>query len=114
MNPILVAGELWRVVAVDPDDPGLIDGSGIMRVATADPAYRIIRVSRVLGPPLLDKVLLHEIAHAITVSHGLPFEGPYAEAAARLIEDHAMEALELTSRALGRPFCMSGHCIQAI
>ena len=113
-------GEAWGVVMVPPGDPSLVDRTGVERLATTDPATRTVRVSSAVAPPLLDRVLLHEVAHAITVSHGLlgtlrialpwRLQVLVEEWAAQLVENHAVEAAELTSEILGRPVCMYGYC----
>lgn len=81
---------------------------------------RTIYVRDDLMPPLLDKVMLHEVAHAITVSWGLLPQVRYGvvrgdiigveEWAAQLVENHAMEAVQAARRALGRPICVRGLC----
>lgn len=113
-------GEAWRVVRVPPGDPRLVDRTGLSRKATADPAAREIAISELVMPPELDRVLLHEVAHAVTMSHGL-LSGiravlpedlwvPVEEWAAQVVENHAIEAAVLASRSLGRPLCISGFC----
>lgn len=67
--------------------------------------------------------LVHEMAHAITVSHGLlnslraqlPHEhATFAEEwSADLMADHGIEAAMLASRSLGRPLCIGGYCIMS-
>lgn len=121
MNPVLVNGELWRIVRVSSGDPLLIDRTGALRIATADPLTRTIRISSDIEPPLLDRVVLHEVAHAIAISHGLlpPLRDsipedmwvPMEEWNASFMERHAVEAAILASKALGRPVCSSGYCI---
>jgi hypothetical protein len=69
----------------------------------------------------LDRVLLHEVAHAITVSWGLlptmrseALRGDLTgleEWSAQLVENHAIEAVEAVRKALGRPVCIHGTCI---
>ena len=113
-------GEAWRVAEVSPDDPRLVDRTGARRVATTDPTTRTVHVSRAVSPPLLDRVMVHEAAHAITISHGLlesiravvpePYWVPVEEWAAQLVEEHGIEAAELASQALGRPVCVHGRC----
>lgn len=120
MGPFVANGEVWRVVEVSPDDPRLVDRAGMLRVATTDPSTRTVHVSRAVPPPLLDRVLVHEAAHAITISHGLldslraavpePYWVPVEEWAAQLVENHGLEAAEAASQALGRPVCVYGRC----
>lgn len=95
-------GQLWRVVRVAPDDPYLMGKLGV-----ADPANRMIAISRSVLPPMYDRVLLHEIGHAVTMAYGLQVD----EASAQLIENHAIEAIELAAEVLGRPVCINGRCI---
>ena len=73
-----------------------------------------------MTPPLLDRVLLHEVAHAVTMSYGLldALHGtlpedlwiPVEEWAVQLVENFSMEAVALASESLGRPLCIRGLC----
>lgn len=120
MQPFKVNGELWRVVRVSPNDPSLIDRTGTRTIATTDPNSHVVSISASVVPPLLDKVLLHEVAHAVTISHGLldvlriavpeRFWVFVEEWAAQLIENHGIEAANLASLSLGRPICVRGWC----
>ena len=86
-----------------------------------DPVDRMVYVREDLRPPLLDRVVLHEVAHAVTVSWGLlpsvredTLRGDVIgveEWAAQLVENHAMEAVQVASEALGRPICVRGLCV---
>jgi len=121
VRPFVVNGEVWRVVRVPAGDPSLIDRTDTPRLATTDPATRTISVLESVMPPLLDRVMLHEAAHAITVSRGLlgrmrsvvPTSAwvPVEEWAAQLVEGHAIEAVAAASRSLGRPVCVDGTCM---
>ena len=120
MRPFVVNGRLWRAVRVPPADPRLIDRTGVRRIATADPSTSIICVSWEVVPPLLDRVMVHEVAHAVTMSYGLldslhdmvPADKWVAveEWAVELVEKYGMEALALASESLGRPVCVRGLC----
>lgn len=120
MRPFVVNGRLWRVVSSHPDDPRLIDRTGVRRIATADPSTSTIHVSDEVRPPLLDRVMVHEVAHAVTMSYGLldslheiiPPDSRVAveEWAVGLVEEFGMEALALASESLGRPVCVRGLC----
>lgn len=69
---------------------------------------------------MVDRVLLHEIAHAVTMAHGLldtlhmglsdRLWTPVEEWSAQLVENHAMEAVEAATMALGRTICIGGLC----
>lgn len=123
MKPVVINGEAWIVRRVSPGDPLLIDRTGKRKLATTDQNLRLISLSKDVVPPLLDQVLLHEIAHAITVSHGLliplratiPPELWYLveEWSAGLVENYGIEAAVLASEALGRPLCVRGFCANA-
>ena len=102
--------------------PTLIDRTGKAKLATTDPKKREIHLLDTLRAPLLDKVMLHEVAHAIMVSHDMlkrmrqavpeQFWFPVEEWAAQLIENHSIEAARVASDALGRPVCVFGHCFR--
>lgn len=123
MRPIVIDGDAWIVRQVDPGSKSLVDRTGRQRLAVTDPQHRLILLSRNVAPPLLDKVLLHEVAHAITVSHGLlhPLRAAIPpdlwvlveEWAVGLLENHGIEAATLASQALGRPVCIRGFCMDA-
>jgi len=120
MDGFTVNGETWRVVRVAAGDPRLIDRTGELRVATTDPTCRCVFLSASLTPPMLDRVLLHEVAHAVTVSYGLlpTLRGRVRDGdnvgveewAANLMENHAMEAVRVAATVLGRPPCVRGEC----
>lgn len=103
MRPFTVNGEVWRVVRVPPGDPRLIDRTGEERLATTDPDTHTVSLSSLLEPPLLDRVMLHEVAHAVTMSYRLlePIRTVLPEKywvlveewAVQLVENHAIEAV---------------------
>lgn len=118
MEPVVINGDLWRVVRVPVGDPHLVDRTDSERLATTDSKTMTIYISSAVKPPLLDKVVLHEVSHAITVSYGLleplravlpPNLWVYVEEwAAQLVENHAIEASHIASDTLGRPVCIRG------
>lgn len=120
MRPFAVNGEVWGVVRVPTGDPRLIDRTGEGRLAVTDPRSMTVYVDASVRPPLLDRVMLHEVAHAITVSWGLlprlrrdAMRGDLTgveEWSAQLVENHAIEAVRAASEALGRPVCIRGEC----
>ena len=120
MKPFTVNGEVWRVVRVKPGSPSLIDKTGEYRLATTDPVTHTVYISKHLKPPLLDKVLLHEVAHAVTISYDMidtlhsitPRESwnDVEEWAVQLVENYGIEAAEAASMSLGRPVCVGGFC----
>lgn len=120
MYPFVINGDVWRVARVPAGDPSLIDRTDTPRLAVTDARDRTVYVRNDLTPPLLDRVVLHEVAHAITVSWGLlpdvrsgVMRGDIIDVeewAAQLVENHAMEAVQAARRALGRPICVRGLC----
>jgi hypothetical protein len=112
MRTIVINGDTWGVVRVPAGDPRLFDMTGTERLGTTDPRNRTVSIRSDLGPPMLDRVVVHEIAHAIAVSWGL-VGGPTGdpdEWTARMIENHAIEAVSLAALVLGRPPCVRGEC----
>lgn len=120
MGPVVIGGNVWRVVRVSPGDPFLIDRTGSRRIATADISTRTIRISEDVEPPLLDRVVIHEISHAIMHEHGIDGLLAYAvdgrsrilaeELMAWFMESHAMQAIAAASSVLGRMACVDGLC----
>lgn len=121
MRPFVINGDVWGVARVPAGDPRLIDRTDTPRLAVTDPSERMVYIREDLRPPLLDRVVLHEVAHAVTVSWGLlprvrsdTLRGDVIgveEWAAQLVENHAMEAVQAASEALGRPICVRGLCV---
>lgn len=120
MYPFVINGDVWRVARVPAGDPSLIDRTDTPKLAVTDARNRTVYVRNDLTPPLLDRVVLHEVAHAITVSWGLlpdvrsgVMRGDIIDVeewAAQLVENHAMEAVQAARKALGRPICVRGLC----
>lgn len=118
MIPIVIRGNLWRVVRAQPGDPLLVDWTGTPRLATSDPRSRTIRISTSTPIAMFDRVLLHEVSHAIMWESGLSDllahasgSGTMEELLAWFLESHSIEAIVLTSSALGRGVCVDGTCI---
>ena len=123
MKPVVIDGDVWTINRVPPASPLLVDRTGNLRPATTDPLTRMISISDTIVPPLFDMVLLHEVTHAITISHGLLYvlrsvvpsdlQITVEEWSAELMEKHAAEAFALASESLGRPLCIKEYCIIA-
>lgn len=104
-----------------PDDPGLVDRTGTRTIATTDPAHAVIRLSSDIPFELIDRVMLHEMAHVISHEYGIDLALgnlvddvnliPIEEMAAQTAAEHSMELVAASSRALGRPVCVDGVCI---
>lgn len=114
MGPLVIRGHAWRVVRAAPGDPLLVDQTGTPRLATCDPTTRTIRMSTSTPPGMLDRVLLHEVAHAVMWESGLSELLPSAlteELLAWFLESHSVEVLTATVSALGRGVCVDGLCM---
>lgn len=120
MRPISINGIVWGVIRVKSGDPRLVDREGRSTVGTTDQLTRTICISDALRPPMLDRVLLHEVSHAVAMSYGhlanlgeMVASGDYIgveEWAAQLTENHAIESVVLASESLERPLCVRGWC----
>lgn len=123
MRSFVSNGVVWGVVRVPAGDPRLF-ADGVERLATTDPTTRTISINEDVVPPLLDKVVLHEVAHAITMSWGLlpdlrravstRAQTAAEEWGAQLVENHAIEAIMASNSILGRPVCVRGDCIYGL
>lgn len=121
MRPLVIRGSAWRVVRVYPGDPFLIDRTGSLRVATTDAESKTIRISEAVMPPMLDRVYLHEAAHATMEEAGVPDLLPAGamrvyleELIAWFLETHAIEVVDAVSASLGRPACVDGTCLRRL
>lgn len=119
-DSVVINGVMWGVVRVPAGDPRLRDRTGTERLGTTDPYNRVICIRSDLTPPMLDRVVLHEVGHAVTLSWGIVAEmrsmgalgdlDALDEASAQLIENHSLESLEIAKSILGRPVCVDGVC----
>lgn len=64
-------GYLWRVKIVSPNDPMLVDRTGVLTVATTDPSTLCIYISGALSGSFLTRVLIHELGHCALYSFDL-------------------------------------------
>jgi hypothetical protein len=121
MKPFWIGNDQWQVIEVDPEDPNLIDRLGHKCLGTTDGEAKVIYLSSGLEFPKLDKVLIHEIAHAMTISHGLldilhAFVAEESwvfveEWAANFVEDYGLKVSNIASLLLERPVCVDGDCL---
>lgn len=108
MPSFAMNGDVWHVVRVGPGSPALVDRTGTAKLATTDPAHRIICVSSATPPRILPNVVAHEATHAVMVSYGmLPEVRAFSrdrvaaeEWACSLMADHAAEVLRATRAVL--------------
>lgn len=119
MEPLVIRGHVWWVVRVSPDDPLLIDRTGIRRIATTDPLSRVIRISTGVPSIMFDRVLIHELSHAMMEEYGinelisdvLDDEILVEELMAWFIETHGLEIIDAASRSVGRSVCVEKTCM---
>ena len=121
MRPLVIGGHVWGVDRVSPGNPFLMDRTGTRRIATTDPVSKVIRISDAVMPPLYDKVLLHEAAHAAMVESGLTDLLTAAtedrgqvfmeELLAWFMEEHGIKIIQAVINSLGRPICINDTCI---
>lgn len=114
-------GRVWGVVRVSPGNPFLIDRTGVPRLATTDPVTRTIRISTAVPPGLLDRVVIHEAAHAAMDGSGVAdllavVPGGQAgilgeELLAWFMETHGVEVVSSVIASLGRGVCVDGTCL---
>ena len=71
MREFWLNGEKWRMVRVGPASPALVDRTGRLALATTEPQSRLICVSNAIDGDALERVVVHEVAHAALVSFGL-------------------------------------------
>lgn len=64
-------GYLWNVRFVGPNDPMLVDRTGVLTVATTDPSNLTIYISTILKGDFLMTVFIHELGHCALYSFGL-------------------------------------------
>lgn len=113
MGPLIIRGQVWRVVRVSPGDPFLIDRTGVPKLATADPSTKTIRISKAVPVSMFDQVYLHEAAHAaMTEADVTDLLSPATEELiAWFMESHAIEVVDAVSSSLGRRVCVDGLCM---
>lgn len=104
-------GLLWRVRFVRPSDPILIDRTNSMTCGVTDPATMTIYLADNLRGSFLQKVLLHELSHAVMVSYQIVDEIhrmcrkrywiEMEEFCANLIANYGMEIFGIAYSVLG-------------
>lgn len=112
MLPLVINGDVWRVVTVGPDDPRLMDRTGSTRIATTDPMTYCVYVSREVRGELLERVIRHEAAHCAMISYDLMAQlrrlipesswVPVEEWVCNFLADYGPEIIHASAVALGR------------
>lgn len=60
----------WNVRWANPTDPILVDRTNVLTCAVTDPDTMTIYLSNKLRGEFLTRVVLHELSHAMMISHG--------------------------------------------
>ena len=71
MERFYLNGILWRVYYVPSNSSYLVDRTGNVRLATTDVRLHNIYIYEGLSGELLNRVIIHEIGHAVMASFGL-------------------------------------------
>lgn len=64
-------GYHWQIKFVDPYNPLLVDRTGTLTVATADPLTSCVYISDAISGSFLTRVLIHELGHCAIFSYHL-------------------------------------------
>ena len=64
-------GYSWKAIFVRPNDPMLVDRTGVLTVATTDPSTFTVYISNAIHGNFLTRVLIHELGHCALYSFNL-------------------------------------------
>lgn len=67
-------GYIWKVRFVEPNNPILIDRTGVLTVAVTNPADKTVYLNKNLSGEFLNRVFIHELGHCTMFSYGLVSE----------------------------------------
>ena len=70
INGFYMNGLRWRVRFTYPTDPVLVDRTGTLTIGVTDSATMTIYLSNKLHGEFFTRVVLHELSHAMMISHG--------------------------------------------
>lgn len=104
-------GDLWHVRFTSPQNPVLVDRTHTLTVAVTDPETMTIYLADNLYGGFLQKVLIHELSHAVMYSYDLVSEIhrmckkkywiPMEEFCANLIANYGSEVFGIAYSVLG-------------
>lgn len=111
LSKFVMNGDLWHVRFTDPKNPILIDRTNVLTVAVTDPKTMTIYISDILRGSFLQRVLIHELSHAVMYSYNLVSEihrmcrkkywVPMEEFCANLLSDYGSEVYGIAYSVLG-------------
>lgn len=70
LDSFVMNGLLWHVRYTQPNNPVLVDRTGVLTVGVTDPAAMTIYLADNLQGAFLTRVTLHELSHAMMYSYG--------------------------------------------
>lgn len=74
LREFVMNGDLWHVRFASPNDPILVDRTNALTVAVTDPETMTIYLANNLYGSFLQRVLIHELGHAVMYSYNLVSE----------------------------------------
>lgn len=111
LREFVMNGDLWHVRFTSPQNPVLVDRTNTLTVAVTDPDTMTIYLSDNLYGDFLQKVLIHELSHAVMYSYDLVSEIhrmckkkywiPMEEFCANLIANYGSEVFGIAYSVLG-------------
>lgn len=111
LREFVMNGDLWKVRFTSPQNPVLVDRTHILTVAVTDPETMTIYLADNLYGGFLQKVLIHELSHAVMYSYDLVSEIhrmckkkywiPMEEFCANLIANYGSEVFGIAYSVLG-------------
>lgn len=111
LREFVMNGDLWKVRFTSPQNPVLVDRTHTLTVAVTDPETMTIYLADNLYGGFLQKVLIHELSHAVMYSYDLVSEIhrmckkkywiPMEEFCANLIANYGSEVFGIAYSVLG-------------
>ena len=93
---ININGEVWRVRLVPPHHPMLITREGNPAIGCCDDITKTIYISNILSEQFMEKVLCHEIVHAVMYSYDIDINDSVEEIVADFLTHYGSEVFSLT------------------
>lgn len=111
LRGFVMNGDLWKVRFTSPQNPVLVDRTHTLTAAVTDPETMTIYLADNLYGGFLQKVLIHELSHAVMYSYDLVSEIhrmckkkywiPMEEFCANLIANYGSEVFGIAYSVLG-------------
>lgn len=88
--------ELWHVQYENPSSELLRRSDGVYTLGVTDRMANTIYLSNCLSDTMFDRVLSHELTHAVCMTYGISLPIETEERLCNFISDHAREIISLT------------------